>query len=76
MILEAIFNNKTALHKFIASIIQPPTADDEQNAVYFINKLYKDKRAAEKSKAINKRRRKDKERAEKQSFYNNNSIII
>ena len=45
--------------------MQPPTADNKQNAAYFINKLYKDKRAAEKSKTANKRRRKDKERAEK-----------
>ena len=56
--------------------MQPLTADDEQNATYFISKLYKDKRTAKKSKTINKKRCKDKERVEKQSFYNNNSIII
>ena len=56
--------------------MQLPTANNKQNANYFINKLYKDKRAAEKSKATNKRRYKDKKHAEEQSFYNNNSIII
>ena len=76
MILEAIFSNKTVLYKFIASVIQLPTANDKQNAVYFISELYKDKHAAKKSKTTNKRRCKDKERAEKQSFYNDNSIII
>ena len=76
IILETILSNKTALRKFIASVMQPPTANNEQNAVYFTSKLYKDKRAAKKSKAINKRRYKDKKRAEEQSFYNNNSIII
>ena len=74
--LEAILSNKTILRKFIASIIQLLTANNEQNAAYFTSKLYKDKRAAEKSKAANKRRRKDKERVDKQSFYNDNSIII
>ena len=56
--------------------MQPLTADNEQNTVYFTNKLYKNKCAAEKSKTANKRRYKDKEYTEKQSFYNNNSIII
>ena len=63
--MEAILSNKTALRKFITSIIQLLIADDEQNAIYFINKLYKDKRAAKKSKAINKKRYKNKERTEK-----------
>ena len=62
IILKAILNNKTALHKFIASIMQPPTADNKQNAAYFISELHKDKRAAEKSKAANKKRHKDKKR--------------
>ena len=61
MILKAILSNKTALCKFIASVIQLLTADDEQNAVYFISELYKDKYVAKKSKATNKRRYKDKE---------------
>ena len=52
------------------------TVDNKQNTVYFINKLHKDKCAAEKSKAANERKYKDKERTEEQSFYNNNSIII
>ena len=76
IILKAILNNKTVLYKFIASIIQLLTVDNKQNAAYFINKLYKDKRAAEKSKAANKKRYKDKEHIKKQCFYNNNSIII
>ena len=76
MILKAILSNKTTLRKFIASVIQPLTANNEQNAAYFTSKLYKNKCAAKKSKAANKRRRKDKKRAEEQSFYNNNSIII
>ena len=76
MILEAILSNKTILRKFITSVIQLLTANDEQNTIYFINKLYKDKHAAKKSKAINKRRHKDKKHTEKQSFYNNNRIII
>ena len=76
IILEAILSNKTALYKFITSIIQPLTANDEQNAAYFISKLYKDKRTVKKSKATNKKRRKGKERVEELSFYNNNSIII
>ena len=76
MMLEAILSNKTALRKFIASVMQPPTADDEQNAAHFTSELHKDKRAAEKSKAANERRRKDKERAEEQSFYDDDSMII
>ena len=76
MILEAILSNKTALRKFIASVMQPPTADNEQNAVYFTSELHKDKHVAEKSKAANKKRRKGKERAEEQSFYNDDGIII
>ena len=52
------------------------TADDKQNTVYFTSELYKDKRAAEKSKATNKKRYKGKEYIKKQSFYNNNNIII
>ena len=65
MILEAIFNNKTVLCKFITSVMQLLTANDKQNAIYFISKLYKDKHAAEKSKAANKRKYKDKEYTEK-----------
>ena len=76
IILKAILSNKTVLRKFIASVIQLLTADNEQNAAYFINKLHKNKRAAEKSKVTNKRKYKDKKRVKKQSFYNNNSIII
>ena len=76
IILKAILSYKTALYKFITSVIQPLTADDKQNAAYFINKLYKDKYTVKKSKAANKKRRKGKERVEEQSFYNNNSIII
>ena len=76
IILEAILSNKTILRKFIASIIQLPTANNKQNAAYFTSKLYKNKRAAKKSKATNKRRRKDKKYTKEQSFYNNNSIII
>ena len=45
--------------------MQPPTANNKQNTTYFISKLHKDKHAAKKSKAANKKRRKDKERAEK-----------
>ena len=56
--------------------MQPPTANNKQNAVYFTNKLHKNKRTAKKSKATNKRRYKNKEYIKKQSFYNNNSIII
>ena len=52
------------------------TADNEQNAVYFTSRLYKDKYTAKKSRAVNKKKRKDKKRVEKQSFYSNNSIII
>ena len=76
MILEAIFSNKTTLRKFIASVMQPPTADNKQNATHFISELHKDKRMAEKSKAANKKRRKGKERAEEQSFYNDDGMII
>ena len=42
--------------------MQPLTTNNKQNAVYFISKLYKDKRAAKKSKTTNKKRRKNKER--------------
>ena len=76
IILKAILSNKTELHKFITSVIQPLTTDNKQNAAYFISKLYKNKRAAEKSKTANKKRYKDKKHTEEQSFYNNNSIII
>ncbi len=76
IILEAILSNKTILRKFITSIIQLLTANNEQNAAYFTSKLYKDKYAVKKSKATNKKRYKGKERVEEQSFYNNNSIII
>ena len=74
--LEAILSNKTILCKFIASIIQLLTADNEQNTTYFTSKLYKDKHAAKKSKAANKKRCKGKEYIKKQSLYNNNNIII
>ena len=40
--------------------MQPLTANNEQNTTYFISKLYKDKRAAKKFKATNKRKYKDK----------------
>ena len=76
IILKTILSNKTKLRKFIANIIQLLTTDNKQNAAYFINKLYKDKRTAKKSKAANKKRYKDKECVEKQSFYNNNSIVF
>ena len=76
MILEAILSNKTTLHKFIASVMQPLTADNKQNAAYFTSELHKDKRVAEKSKAANKKRYKGKECVEEQSFYNNDDIII
>ena len=56
--------------------MQPLTADNKQNAAYFTSKLYKDKHIAKKSKAANKRRHKNKKHIEKQSFYNNNSMII
>ena len=76
MILKAILSNKTILHKFIASVIQLLNANDEQNTAYFTSELHKDKYIAEKSKDTNKRRYKNKEYIKKQSFYNNNSIII
>ena len=74
--LEAILSNKTTLYKFIASVIQLLTTNNEQNAAYFTSKLYKDKYIVKKPKAANKKRYKGKERAEEQSFYNNNRIII
>jgi hypothetical protein len=52
------------------------TTNNKQNAIYFTNKLYKNKHAAEKSKTANKKRYKNKKHTEKQNFYNNNSIII
>ena len=58
--LEAILSNKTILCKFIASIIQLLTADDEQNATYFTSELYKDNRVAKKSKTVNEKRYKGK----------------
>ena len=76
IILKAILSNKTILRKFIASVIQLLTTNNKQNATYFTSKLYKDKYMVEKSKATNKKRRKGKERAEEQSFYNNDHIII
>ena len=76
IILKAILSNKTALHKFIASVIELLTANNKQNTVYFTSKLYKDKRTAKKSKTANKRRYKNKKHIKKSSFYNNNSIII
>ena len=76
IILKAILSNKTILYKFITSIIQLLTTNNKQNAIYFINKLYKNKYTAKKSKAINKKKYKNKEHTEKQSFYNNNNIII
>ena len=65
IILKAILSNKTVLCKFITSVMQLLTADNKQNAVYFISEFYKDKRAAKKFKAANKRRHRDKEYAEK-----------
>jgi len=64
IILEAILSNKTALRKFIASVIQLLTANNKQNAAYFTSKLYKDKYAVKKPKATNKKRYKGKERVE------------
>ena len=65
MILEAIFSNKTVLYKFIASIIQLLTTNNKQNAAYFTSEFYKNKRAAKKFKAINKKRYKNKKHAKK-----------
>ena len=76
MILKTILSNKTALHKFIASVMQPLTANDEQNATYFTSEFHKDNCVAKKSKAINKKRYKGKERAKEQSFYDDNSMIF
>ena len=76
IILKAILSNKTILYKFITSVIQLLTANNKQNITYFINKLYKNKRAAKKSKTANKKRYKDKKHAKKQNFYNNNNNII
>ena len=76
MILEAILSNKTTLRKFIASVMQPLTADNEQNTAHFTSELHKDKRTVEKSKAANEKRRKGKERAEELSFYDDDSMII
>ena len=76
MILKTIFSNKTVLYKFIISVMQPLTADNEQNTVYFTNKLYKNKYTVKKFKVINKKKYKNKKYTEKQSFYSNNSIII
>ena len=56
--------------------MQLSTANNKQNTAYFISELYKDKYAAKKSKTTNKKKYKDKEYTEKQSFYNNNNIII
>ena len=36
------------------------TTDNEQNAIYFISKLYKDNYVAKKSKVINKKKYKGK----------------
>ena len=63
--LKAILNNKTILRKFIASIMQLLTANNEQNTAYFTSKLYKDKRTAKKSKAANKKRCKGKKHIKK-----------
>ena len=52
------------------------TANNKQNAAYFTSKLYKNKCAAKKSKATNKKRYKGKEYTKEQSFYNDNNIII
>jgi CRISPR/Cas system endoribonuclease Cas6 (RAMP superfamily) len=76
IILEAIFSNKTVLHKFIASVMQLLTTNNKQNAAHFTSGLYKDKYIAKKSKAANEKRYKDKKYTEKQSFYNNDNIII
>ena len=65
IILEAILSNKTILCKIITSIIQPLTANNEQNAAYFTNKLYKDKHIAKKSKAVNEKKYKGKEYVKK-----------
>jgi hypothetical protein len=76
IILEAIFSNKTTLYKFIISIIQLLTINNKQNTTHFINRLYKNKHMAKKSRTANKKRYKNKECTEEQSFYNNNNIII
>ena len=52
------------------------TANNKQNVIYFISKLYKNKHMAKKFKAVNKKKYKNKKRIKKQSFYNNNNIII
>ena len=76
IILKAILSNKTVLYKFITSVMQPPTTNNKQNTAHFISGLYKDKHTAKKSRAVNKRRYKDKEHIKEQSFYNNDNIII
>ena len=39
MLLKAMLSNKTKLRKLIASIIQPPNADDKENTAILINRI-------------------------------------
>ena len=39
MLLEAIFSNKTKLRKLIASIIQPPNANNKENIAVLISRI-------------------------------------
>ena len=39
MLLKAILSNKIKLRKLIASIIQPPNADDKENIAILISRI-------------------------------------
>ena len=73
MLLEAILNNKIKLKKLIASVIQPPNANNRENTAVFVSKIKGEKYLTKKAQAINIR----KERAIKHSkkiIYNNKII--
>ena len=41
MLLEAIFSNKIRLKNLIASIMQPPNANNKENIAVFISRIKK-----------------------------------
>jgi hypothetical protein len=39
MLLEAMLSNKTKLRKLIASVMQPPNADDKENTAVLVSRI-------------------------------------
>ena len=58
MLLEAMLSNKTKLRKLIASIIQPPNADNKENIAVLVNRIKGEEYLVKKAQATDIRKEK------------------